>query len=105
MPSFETVTLDEAIRKTAIVGKRGEILREYLAYLDQLKNGQAGRLSPNDGETVGAVRRRLGAAARLVGMELVIKRAGEDIYFWAQPGDRVAEKRRPGRPRKIALGS
>jgi len=79
-------------------GKRAQIAREYLEILAQLKSGQAGKLQPGEGETAAAVRRRLGAAAKLAGRSLVIKRRGDEVYFWDKPG---TGPRKRGRPRKI----
>ena len=95
MPTFEIVSQPDAEFKTA-TEKRVKILSEYLGFIEQLKSGQAGRLGASEGESVGAVRRRIGAAAKLAGKDLVIKRVGEEIYFWAKSG---TGKRR-GRPRK-----
>ena len=96
MPNFEVVPMDEAMVKTA-TGKRGQMMAEYLGYVEQLGEGQAGRLEPIEGERVTTVRRRLGDAARLAGKDLVIKRAGDDIYFWLPRPD---ERRRRRRSRK-----
>ena len=95
MPTFEIVSQPDAEFKTA-TEKRVKILSEYLGFIEQLKAGQAGRLAASEGETIGAVRRRIGAAAKLAGKDLVIKRVGEEIFFWAKPG---TGKRR-GRPSK-----
>lgn len=95
MPTFEIVSQPDAELKTA-TEKRAKILSEYLGFIEQLKTGQAGRLAASEGETIGAVRRRIGAAAKLAGKDLVIKRVGEKIFFWAKPG---TGKRR-GRPPK-----
>ena len=64
MPTFELVPKPEAELKTA-TGKQAAITKEYLGYIDQLQEGQAGRLQPAEGESVATVRRRLGAAAKL----------------------------------------
>jgi hypothetical protein len=95
MPKFDLVPMSEAEAKST-TGKRAELVQEYMGYLNQLQEGQAGRLRASEGETPAAVRRRLGTAAKLAGKDLVIRRTGEDIYFWVQPGGR----RRRGRPRK-----
>ena len=100
MPKFDLVSLDEARVKTT-TGKRAEILKEYSGYVEQLKGGRAGRLQAGEGETIGAVRRRLGAAARLAGKELSIKRVGDEIFFWTKSGRGDGPWRR-GRPRKSA---
>ncbi len=99
MPRFETVPVNEALVKTAS-RQQAEILKEYLAYIEQLKRGEAGKLQAAEGETVKAVSRRLGTAAKLSGKDLVIKRTGDEVYFW------VKERgTRRGRPRRVASAS
>ena len=100
MPKFEVMSQTEAELKSA-TGKRAKLTREYLGYIDQLEPGQAGRLQVSDGETSGAVRRRLGTAAKLSGKDVVIKRTGDDIYFWIGS----AGTKRRGRPRKSYASS
>jgi len=97
MPQFESVSLQEALAKTARPSQREEIIQYYVGYIGQLRSRKAGRLQAGDGETIGAIRRRLGEAAKLSGAELVIRRVGDEIYFWKRP-------RRPGRPRKVTTG-
>ena len=94
MPSFELVSLEEAMKKSATTGKRGEVIKEYLGYIERLEEGKAGRLQVTEGEKPGAMRRRLGAAAKLVGKKLVIKRVGEEIYFWVPPREVARRGRR-----------
>ena len=97
MPHFALVSVDEAALKTA-TGKRAQIAKEYLGYVEQLGPGHAGRLSPAEGETIGAIRRRLGVAAKLAGKELIIKRADDGIYFWVpRPGESRRQRRGPRR--------
>lgn len=96
MPRFNLIPLEEAKTKAASTGKRGEILKEYISYIQQLKEGQAGKLQVSPGERVGSVRRRLGSAAKLLEKGLAIKRVGDELYFWVQ----TPTKRRRGRPRK-----
>ncbi len=81
MPSLEVMSQAEAELKSA-TGKRAKLTREYLGYIEQLGPGEAGRLQVSEGETSSAVRRRLGTAAKLSGKDIVIKRTGDDIYFW-----------------------
>ena len=92
MPEFELLSQSEAEMRS-VRGKRAQIAKEYLGYIGQVSKGQAGKLTPGEGETTAAVRRRLGAAAKLAGEELEIRRTGDDTYFWHRA-------RRPGRPRK-----
>ncbi len=92
MPKFDRVPLGEARMKTAS-GKRAQIIAEYVRYIEQLGDGEAGRLQAAEGEPITTIRRRLGAAARQLGRSLTIHRTGDEIYFWAE------ETRRRGRPK------
>ena len=98
MPNFELVSLDEALIKSSLAGKRGEVMKEYLGYINRLVEGQAGKLQVSNEETPAAVRRRLGAASKLAGKALVIKRVGDEIFFWLEPRD--AGKGKRGRKRR-----
>ena len=95
MPRFDRVPLGEARMKTAS-GKRAQIIAEYVRYIEQLGDGEAGRLQAAAGEPITTVRRRLGAAVRQLEKSLTIRRTGDEIYFWAE------EPRRRGRGRQKA---
>ena len=95
MPIFDRVPLGEAKMKTAS-GKRAQIVAEYVGYIEQLGEGEAGRLQAAEGEPIATVRRRIGAAGRQLGRKLTIRRTGDDIYFWTE------ETRRRGRGRPKA---
>ena len=94
MPIFDRVPLGEARTKTAS-GKRAQIIAEYVRYIEQLEDGEAGRLQAAEGEPITTVRRRLGAAARQLERNLTIRRTGHEIYFWAAE----TRRRRRGRPK------
>jgi hypothetical protein len=96
MPTLEVVSRSDAELRTASRA-RAEALREYIAFIEQLKGDQAGKLQAKGGETLRTVRRRLGDAGRLAGKELVIKCDSEVIYFWLKTSGR-----RRGRPRKAS---
>ncbi len=95
MPKFDRVPLGEAKMKTAS-GKRAQIIAEYVHYIEELGEDDAGRLEAAEGEPITTVRRRLGAAARQLERSLTIRRTGDEIYFWAE------ETRRRGRGRPKA---
>ncbi len=94
MPKFEIVQRDDAVRKTATSGKRGQVLALYLFFIDQLKEGKAGKLQPADGESIQAVRRRLGAAAKISGKQITIKKFGDEVYFWLDTESKKPRKAR-----------
>ena len=95
MPIFDRVPLGEARMKTSS-GKRAQIIAEYVRFIEQLGDGEAGRLQAAEGEPITTVRRRLGAAARQLEKKITIRRTGDEIYFWGE------ETRRRGRGRPKA---
>ena len=97
MPTLELVSLQKAKLTLALTGKRGAVTRQYMDYIGQLQSGRAGKLVPSDGETAAAIRRNLGAAAQLLGKNLVVKRQEDTVYFWEEGSE---APRRRGRPRK-----
>ena len=92
MPRFDRVPLGEAKMKTAS-GKRAQIIAEYVRYIEQLGDGEAGRLQAAEGETIATVRRRLGGAARQLERSLTIRRTGDEIYFWGEETRRRRRRR------------
>lgn len=76
-------------------GKRVQIIGEHVRYIEQLGDGEAGRLRAAEGESIATVRRRLGVAARQLERNLTIRRTGGEIYFCAEE----TRRRRRGRPR------
>lgn len=97
MPTLEVVSLREAQLKSALAGKRGAVMRQYMDFIGQLESGYAGKLVPDEGETTAAIRRRLGSAAKLLGKSLVVTRLDNEVYFWEEG---TATPRRRGRRRK-----
>ena len=97
MPTLEVVSLQEARLELSLTGKRGVMMRQYMDYIGQIETGQAGKLIPDEGETTAAIRRRLGAAAELLGKSLVVNRQGDVVYFWEETS---GFPRRRGRRRK-----
>ena len=84
-----------------MTGKRAEQLKEYVEYLRQRQPDQVGKLTPGEGETTAAIRRRLGAAAEILGKSLEVNRQGNEVYFWEE-GDAAAPRRRRRRRRAAA---
>ena len=96
MPQLNVLPIDQAKNDSA-TGKRAQIIREYLEIIESVPAGKAGQLTASPDETLSAIRRRLGAAARQAGTALIIKRTKQSIYFWVDSGD---GRRRRGRPPK-----
>ena len=102
MSEFTTVALKEAKVQTSS-GRQKRYLSEYADYITSLAIGQAGRLSIGAEETPVTTRRRLGVAAKTLGIPLIIKRSGTDIYFWREDGgeEQQRAKRRYTRRGKV----
>ena len=81
MPTFSVTTLDQAYANTA-TGKRAQMLREYLGYIESVPSGHAGTLQLGDGETTNAIRRRLAAAASAQEESLTVRTVSGTPYFW-----------------------
>ena len=93
MPTLELVSLRDARLELSLKGRRGALMRRYMDFINRVETGQAGKLIPEDGETTAALRRRLGAAAELLGKSLVINRQGNTVYFWEQEPGRAPRRR------------
>jgi hypothetical protein len=83
MPEFTTVSVQEAQLRT-IPGRQGRFIKEYVDYIQQVSAGQAGTLHVAAGENPMTIRRRLVAAAQAMHITLIIKRSGNDLYFWRE---------------------
>ena len=81
MPEFDLLPMDPVVGVFA-KPKQVQISREYVGYIDKLEAGQMGRLRSAEGETLLAVRRRLGMAAKLSGKRLEIRNMKGESYFW-----------------------
>ena len=101
MPEFTTVSVQEAKLKTTS-GRQAYYLHEYASYIHQLPQGQAGKLTIGEGEKHTAIRRRLVTTAKAMNIPLIIKRSGNDLYFWREDGQ--AEQPRPRRGRRPRNG-
>ncbi len=93
MPTFDLVSLPEAQLKTA-TGRRGRFLQQYADYIQQLPEGQAGKLQATEDEKVFTVRRRLTVAATALEKKLTIKRMGDELYFWVETSQDEKPRRR-----------
>ena len=82
MPGFRRVSRDETSSWRPAVNPALARLKQYQGYIKKTPAGETGRLTPGKGETPVAVRRRLGAAAKALGVELKVKRVGDRVFFW-----------------------
>jgi hypothetical protein len=103
MPEFTTVSVTEAQFRT-IPGRQGRFMHEYADYIQQVPQGQAGKLRIGEQEKHTTVRRRLLVTAKALGIPFIIKRSGNDLYFWRQDGgeEQPRAKRRYTRRARIA---
>ena len=99
MATLEVVSLQDAQFELFLTGKRGVVMRQYMDYIGRLETGQAGKLTPEAAETTAAIRRRLGAAAKVLGKNLVVNTQGNVVFFWGESSASAPQRR--GRARKI----
>jgi hypothetical protein len=101
MPEFTTVSVQEAQLRT-IPGRQGQFIKEYADYIQQLPHGQAGKLSVGEDEKHTAIRLRLVTAAKALGITIIIKRSGNELYFWQEgtEEEQLRTKRRYTRRRR-----
>src|SRR5918999_961694 len=85
MPEFTTVSVQEAKVRT-IPGRQGKFINEFADYIQHLPNGQAGKLSIGEDEKHTVIRRRLATTAKAMNVPLIIKRSGNELYFWRENG-------------------
>ena len=83
MPEFTTVSVREAQLRT-IPGRPGKYVSEYADYLLQLPQGQAGKLTIDESKKHTTIRRRLTVAANALDIHIIIKRSGNDLYYWQE---------------------
>jgi hypothetical protein len=100
MPEFTTVSVTEAQLQTTS-GRQKTFLQDYVAYIQQLPRGQTGRLRVEESEDPLTIRRRLVSAAKAMNIHLIMKRSGNELYFWREDGgEDVSSKRRYTRRRR-----
>jgi len=77
MPQLQIVSLDEA-------QGQGRYVPDYVALIQQVPEGQAGKLLLSDEENPIAARKWLVLAAKAIDIPLGIRRRGRNIYFWVE---------------------
>ena len=82
MPGFRRVSREEASNRQPALNPALLRLKQYQGYIKKVPAGETGRLTPGKGETPAALRRRLGAAAKALGVQLTVKRVGGRVFFW-----------------------
>jgi hypothetical protein len=75
MPQLQIVSLDEA-------QGQGRYVPDYIALIQQVPDGKAGKLILTDEENPVTARKWLVLAAKAMAIPLGIRRRGRTIYFW-----------------------
>jgi hypothetical protein len=75
MPQLQIVSLDEA-------QGQGRYVPDYVAFIQQVPAGKAGKLVLTDKENPITARKWLVLAAKAMDIPLGIRRRGRHIYFW-----------------------
>ncbi len=77
MPELQIVSLDEA-------QGQGRFVPDYVALIQQVPQGKAGKLVLSEGENPVSARKWLILAAKAMDIPLGIRRRGRTIYFWVE---------------------
>ena len=77
MPQLQIVSLDEA-------QGQGRYVPDYVALIQQVPHGQAGKLILSDEENPITARKWLVLAAKALDVPLGIRRRGRTIYLWVE---------------------
>jgi hypothetical protein len=77
MPQLQIVSLDEA-------QGQGRFVPDYVALIQQVPEGKAGKLILTDEENPITARKWLVLAAKAMDIPLGIRRRGRNIYFWVE---------------------
>jgi hypothetical protein len=77
MPQLQIVSLDEA-------QGQGRYVPDYVALIQQVPKGQAGKLILSENENPITARKWLILAAKAMDIPLGIRRRGRTIYFWVE---------------------
>jgi hypothetical protein len=77
MPELQIVSLDEA-------QGQGRYVPGYIALIQQVPEGKAGKLILSEGENPITARKWLVLAAKAMDIPLGIRRRGRTIYFWVE---------------------
>jgi hypothetical protein len=99
MPDFAIVSLQDAKLET-MPSRQRIYMNEYAGYIQQLSPGMAGKLRPLEDEKLTTIRRRLVVTAQTLDATLIIRRAGDDLYFWSEPAGEAQLRRRTTRRRR-----
>jgi hypothetical protein len=101
MPEFTTVSVQEAMVRT-VPGRQGKFINEYADYIQEVVSGEAGKLHAAENENPLTIRRRLISAAKALGINIIIKRSGNELYFWREDteAEQPRRKRRYTRRRR-----
>src|ERR671915_1231432 len=77
MPQLQIVSLEEA-------QGHGRFVPDYIALIQQVPEGQAGKLILSEEENPITARKWLVLAAKAMDIPLGIRRPGRNIYFWVE---------------------
>ncbi len=85
MPTFTVMSLEDAALYSS-TGKRAQITREYVGFINELGAGQSGVLELDEGETVTTVKRRLTTAAKAARKRVSFDRVHDNTIYFSVKG-------------------
>ena len=94
MPEFSILSVQEAMLRLGPPTRIKPFMDKYIGYINQLRPGQAGVLTLTGDEKISTIRNWLTRIAKEVGIALIIKRGGEQLFFWREQDEAVQQRRR-----------
>ena len=85
MAKFSTVKASAAPSPTKQTGRLSARMRQYEAYVNDVKEGETGKLTPEEGETVRGLALRITRAAKRVGKTADTYVRDGSVYFNVSP--------------------
>ena len=97
-PELEKISIIEAKKMRKKITKQAKILQEYIKYINDVSETEAGKFKVEDNVEAFRVRSRILRAARELEVDVVVKKFGLEIVFYK--GKRTVRKRKRGSKQK-----
>ncbi|MGI8927105.1 MAG: hypothetical protein ACR2HN_10745 [Tepidiformaceae bacterium] len=81
MAEFKLISEADAPRPSRQTGRLAARMREYEKYIEGVKTGRVGMLTPSPGETARGIALRVGRAGRRINKQTSAWIVGETVYF------------------------
>ncbi len=84
MPRLSKVRIEDARSAKTSWRHKTTHLERYKQYIEELSEEEAGKLTVKNEKESFAVRNRIRRSAEALGVNVKIKKVGNDLYFWKE---------------------